>query len=87
MLLDYAENLHSELTMLKEKYHSYIKGRNYRKSYERDTLIDLIVLKNITTPLDLAIEAKKLNISKATCYNVFAFLKSTGIANFTNTLK
>jgi hypothetical protein len=48
MLLDYAENLH-ELTMLKEKYHSYIKGRNYRKSYERDTLIDLIVLKNITT--------------------------------------
>jgi hypothetical protein len=25
MLLDYAENLHSELTMLKEKYHSYIK--------------------------------------------------------------
>jgi hypothetical protein len=45
--------------MLKEKYHSYYKGRNYRKSYERDTLIDLIVLKNITTPLDLAIEAKK----------------------------
>jgi hypothetical protein len=44
--------------MLKEKYHSYIKVAII-ENLMSEILIDLIVLKNITTPLDLAIEAKK----------------------------
>ena len=44
-------------------------------------------LKNITTPQNLAIEAKKINISQATCYNLFEFLKTSGIADFKNNWK
>lgn len=81
-VLDYAENSNIDLQTIKEKYHAYIKCRNHRKTYEREALIDLIVLNKITTPQDLAIEAKKIHISQASCYNVFNFLKKTGIADF-----
>lgn len=86
-VLDYAENPHVDLSEIKEKYHTYIKNRKHRKTYERETLIDLMVSKNITTPQNLAIEAKKINISQATCYNFFGFLKESGIADFTNNWK
>tara|TARA_R110002126_G_scaffold26344_2_gene89120 strand:- start:755 stop:1093 length:339 start_codon:yes stop_codon:yes gene_type:complete len=86
-ILDYAENCNVDLSILKEKYHKYIKDRNHRKTFERENLIDLIVSKNITTPQDLAAEAKKINISQATCYNFFVFLKVAGIADFTNNWK
>lgn len=81
-VLDYAENLNIELSTLKQKYHDYIKDRKHRKTIERETLIDLIVNKNLITPQELYIEAKKINISQATCYNVFSFLKEAGIADF-----
>jgi len=83
-VLDYAENSAIDLSTLKQKYHEYIKDRKHRKTQERETLIDLIVLKNLTTPQDLAAEAKKINISQATCYNVFVFLKELGIVDFLN---
>jgi thiamine biosynthesis protein ThiC len=83
-VLDYAENCNVDLSAIKEKYHAYIKERNHRKTYERETLIDLMVSKNITTAQDLAVEAKKIFISQATCYNFFGFLKASGIADFTN---
>lgn len=86
-VLDYAENSHVDLSELKERYHRYIKNRKYRKTFERDTLIDLMASKNITTPQNLAIEAKKINISQATCYNLFEFLKTSGIADFKNNWK
>ena len=83
-VLDYAENCNVDLSTLKQKYHNFIKDRNHRKTFERETLIDLIVLKKLITPQELAIEAKKFNISQATCYNVFSFLKQAGIADFSN---
>ncbi|GIZ08362.1 hypothetical protein [Flavobacterium sp. UMI-01] len=83
-VLDYAENSVVDLSTLKQKYHDYIKTRNHRKTIEREMLIDLIISKNLTTPQKLAVEAKKINISQATCYNVFAFLKETGIADFSS---
>lgn len=86
-VLDYAENSNVDLSTIKEKYHAYIKERNNRKTFEREALIDLIVSNNITTPQDLAVEAKKIYISQGTCYNFFNFLKVAGIADFKNNWK
>ena len=86
-VLDYAENSNVDLSKIKEKYHAYIKERNHRKTFERETLIDLMVSKNITTAQDLTVEAKNIYISQATCYNFFNFLKVAGIADFTNNWK
>lgn len=83
-VLDYAENTNNDLATLRERYHEYIKTRNHRKTFERESLIEIMVDKNIINPQDLAVEAKKMNISQATCYNFFSFLKETGIADFSN---
>lgn len=84
-VLDAAENAVIDISSIKEKYLEYIKNKNFRKTQEREMLIDLMVSKNITNQIDLVKEAKKMFICQASCYNLFAFLKKTGIADFANT--
>lgn len=78
-VLDLAENSIIDLSTIKEKYLSYIENKNHRKTQEREMLIDLMVSNNITNQQDLAKEANKIFISKASCYNLFSFLQKSGI--------